>query len=300
MDGAAPEVVTTPASAGPMTSHSKSPEIREITVIGQDVPTPEVKTEEVKKDTPTAGSEEPKDLEGGEENRDGKGRFQKRGTGVQERIDELTRSRREAEREVEYWKIRANGGQAQPAQQQTKDSRPQRESFQSDDDYQEALVDYRVEQRLAKRDQETKAVQQQSEKANSWVQRLEAARTEISDFNDVMETADAPVAAHVADLIMEHDHGPKVMYNLAQNPEMIEKLNNMPPGKAAFEIERLASQFNKPAPASSSKPAVEVSKAPKPAAQSVGAGRSTQKDPGDMDMDEYKAYRKSQGASWAH
>lgn len=275
-----------PAAEGP----------KEIFVMGQQ-PSGEAKPAETTqavevKDTKVAGSEESKE---GSAERDDKGRF--KGNGVQERFDEMTRARRAAEREAEYWKIRAQGApQAEPAQQPNQ--RPTREQFQDDEQYLDALADFKVDQKLAKRDADRQAVEAQTTKATSWVEKLKAARAEIADFDAVVDNNETPVASHVAELIMEHDHGAKVMHHMAANPDVVEKLNNLSPAKAAFEIAKLAAKFDVPI-TTSSKPAPEVSKAPPPAARTVNAGRSTEQDLGEMSMDDYIAHRTRQGASWA-
>lgn len=292
-------VVETPATAAPA-----DPGPQEFKVIGQDPIEPEAKAAETPAPAPAkaAGSEE----QNGDKNRDDKGRFK----GVQDRIDELTRSRREAEREAEYWKTRAQANDKQvPAKAAAAPiEKPVRTDFESDDAFLEALADHKVEAKLAEREARQQQEQQQrsrveaaSKVASSWEERKAAARAEIPDYDSVMEGADHPVRNHVAELIMEHDHGPKLMHHLAQHPEEIDKLNEMTPAKAAFELGKLAIKFEKAAPAadSSSKPVARETKAPPPAARNVGSGSATETALGDLPMEDYIARRRSQGASWA-
>lgn len=249
---------------------------------------------EVKKEV-VAGSEE---VVEDRAQRDEKGRFK---PGVQDRIDELTRARREAEREAEYWKIRAQGtapaAKAEAAAEVKQP--PARANFQSDEDYVDALADFKVDQKLAQREQKQAEVQAQVSKADSWQSKLASARTEITDFDTVMNSATEPVAAHVAELIMEHDHGAKLAHHFAQNPAELEKINEMTPAKVAFELGRLATKFEKQSAASSEPAAAAVSKAPAPAGRTVGAGRSTTPALGDLSMEDYIKTRKAQGAGWA-
>jgi hypothetical protein len=248
------------------------------------------------------GSEEPAP----DGNRDDKGRFK---GGVQDRIDELTRARREAEREAEYWRVRATGeapGAAKPATpaQPQQPVAPTRDKFATDAEYIDALADFKVDQKLAQRDQQAKVQTEATAKAQSWDQKLAAARTEIPDFDNVMDNSTAQVAGHVAELIMEHDDGAKVAHFFASNPDALEAVNAMSPAKAAFEIGKVAAKFaaaDAAKAAGSSEPAVEVkvSKAPPPAGRQVGASAATAPSLEDLSMDEYVARRKSQGASWA-
>lgn len=265
-----------------------------ITVIGQDAPAPEVKADEPKKaEAEATGSEEP--LKEG--NRDEKGRFK---PAVQDRIDELTRARREAEREAEYWKIRANGDKP-GATKVDPNAVPVRSAFTDDEKFLDALADHKVNQKLAERDQQSKQQQESTAKVDTWNQKLAAARSEITDFDTVVNTNETPVAAHVAELIMENDQGAKMLHHFAMNPDELAKLNDMTPAKAAFFIGKLESKFESaPEVSGSSKPVVEkVSKAPPPASRNVGAGRATETPLADLPMEDYIARRKQQGASWA-
>lgn len=287
MSAEAQAAVDTPAPAdeGP----------REIFVVGQEVPKADEKVDEpAKAAAPAAkavGSEEVVEEETG-----------KSKTNFQTRIDEVTRARRAAEREAEYWKARAQAGDtaSAPAAKKADTEAPVRTDFETDEAFLDALADHKVEQKLAKRDQERQTVTAQETKAQAWQSKLEQARADIEGFDALMESADTPVAAHVAELIMEHDHGPKVMHHYAQNPAELEKLNAMSPAKVAFEIGKLSAKFEA-ASATSSEPAAKatVSKAPPPAARSVGSGRSTETALGDLPMDDYIAKRKQQGARWS-
>lgn len=269
---------------------------REIVLVGQEQPAEAVQPKpEVQKPQDAGLEEGDGDGEGTPAARDENGRFKKQGTGVQDRIDELTRARREAEREAEYWRVRAQGT-SQP-QQPSVPQKPVRENFADEEQYIEALADYKVNEKLAERDAQNQQKAANQTKAESWNAKLAAARAEITDFDTVMANGDTPVAGHVAELIMEHDHGAKLAYHLAARPEIVEKLNQMTPAKAAFEIGKITATFDTP----SSKPASAkvVSNAPPPAARNVGAGKTNVPDPSDMSMEEYKEYRKKQGAWWA-
>jgi hypothetical protein len=229
--------------------------------------------------------------------RDEKGRYR----GVQHRIDELTRSRREAEREAEYWKARAGGtSQAQnPAQPSAGSQPPDPTAFKTQEEYIEALTDYKVEEKLAKKDAEHTHVKQVTDRAQLWQGKLEAARADTPDFDQVMNNADIAVANHVADLLLESDAGAKIAYHLAQNPDKLDKINGMTPAKVAIELGKLEASLSKPDVVSAEvKPDVKTSKAPPPA-RAIGQGRSTTPTLGEMPMEDYVKARKAQGASWA-
>jgi hypothetical protein len=224
-------------------------------------------------------------------------RAPRKGKGVQDRIDELTRSRREAEREAAYWRARVTGSDsAQPPAQSAAKPEPVAADFATNEDYVKALTDYKVDQRLAERDEIAAQVKEVTSRVESWQSQLAAARSEIADFNSVMDAAEIGVAPHVAELLMEHGAGAKLAYHFAQNPDVLEQINGMNLKQAAFQIGEIASKLSssKAAPVAD-KP---VSKAPPPPTP-VGQGRTTTPTLGDMDMDSYIASRKKQGANWA-
>lgn len=227
--------------------------------------------------------------------------------GIQDRIGELTKARRDAEREAAYWKSRAQG--VATANAPAPLVAPKAEDFKTPEEYQEALIDYKVEQKILKQNEkqaqdrvEQLQAQEADTVAKTWSERLAKARTEIPDYESVMENAEIPVAMHVADLLFNHEHGPVLAHHFALNPDKLEKLNSMNITKAAIEIARISSEVIKPAavvpPAPSVSSSKKISDAPPPA-QPVGAGRSTTVKTEDLPMDEYIAQRRKEGAAWA-
>lgn len=253
--------------------------------------TSEVKTEDHAQDNaPDADSnvEVPRD----------DGRRQK--SGFQDRVDELTKARREAEREAAYWKARAmvpEVGQA-PAQKDPNQP-PSPENFSTQEEYIEALTDYKLDQKLHQRERQQKQAEEINQKASSWDSRLSDARRDIPDYDEVVNSADIPVANHVVELLMEHDQGAKIVHHLAKNTDLVDKLNGLSSAKAAFEIAQIAQQFVK-SETTDTAPVKErnLSKAPPPA-KTIGQGRSTTPNLSDMSMEDYVKQRRTQGASWA-
>lgn len=239
---------------------------------------------------PAAQEQEAKD----ERERDERGRFKPT---LQQRIDELTRARHEAEREATYWKQRAEPPAKEPAQE----AKPTPDKFTDYADYVEALTEWKADQKvneaLAKRDQQQAEKAQQSvqeTKAKTFVERQATVRQSIPDYDEVMTAAaDIRVAQHVHEVLLDSDRGPELAYHLAKNPDEAARISALSPLAAARELGRLEASLEKPATAS--KP---VSKAPAPIKPIVTGATSTQ-DPSRMSMDEYRSWRKSQGASWA-
>lgn len=229
--------------------------------------------------------------EGAQADRDEKGRFK----GVQPRIDELTRARREAEREASYWKQVATQGQAQSSAEAAP-QKPTPDKFDDYGDYIEALTDWKTEQVLNKRMEQDSSRKVVETRNQTFAERQNAARTVMADYDAVVGGSDTPISNHVGEVIMESEQGPELAYHFAKNPETLIRLNGMSPTQAAREIGRLEASFTKSAPVTQTP---KVSNTPAPAGTLSTQGRSTAPALATASMDQYMAQRKAQGARWA-
>jgi hypothetical protein len=223
--------------------------------------------------------------------RDEKGRFK----GVQPRIDELTRARREAEREAAYWKQVA-AGQAQPSAQAAP-QKPTPDQFDDYGAYVEALTDWKADQAVAKRMEQDSTRKVAETRTQTFAERQAAARAVMPDYDEVVGSSDTPIANHVGEAIMESDRGPDLAYHFAKNPDALMRLNGMSPTQAAREIGKLEATL--PAPKAPATPSKKLSNTPAPAGTLNTQGRATKPALANASMEEYMAQRKSQGARWA-
>lgn len=236
------------------------------------------------------------ETEGNEQPRDEQGKFKPK---VQQRIDEITRARHEAEREAAYWRQRATGGANEQAQSSANEPppKPTVEQFQDYADYVEALTDWKAGQKVnealsardAEKAKEAEGRVKQS-KAQIWEERQAATRAATPDYDEVVGLSEIQVAAHVAEALIDSDVGPALAYQLAKNPELAERINALPPLAAAREIGRLEASLSKPAVAA---PENKVSKAPPPISP-VGARSTPVSDPEKMSTDEWLKWRQGQ------
>lgn len=230
--------------------------------------------------------------EGQQNDRDEKGRFK----GVQPRIDELTRARREAEREASYWRGIAQQGQAQQSAPAAP-TKPTPDKYDDYGDYVEALTDWKTEQAVAKRMEQDSTRKVADARSQTFAERQVATRAVLPDYDAVVGSSETPIANHVGEALMESDRGPELAYHFAKNPEVLQNLNGMTPMQAAREIGKLEATLpTKTAPVVPSK---KLSTTPAPASTTVTQGRATQPALASASMDEYMAQRKSQGARWA-
>lgn len=233
--------------------------------------------------------------------RDEKGRFK---PGVQQRIDEITRARHEAEREAAYWRERATAGNQDKAQPSANEPppKPTPDKFADYAEYVEALTDWKTDQKvreaLSARDTEQAKQAEgrvQQTKQQAFAERVQQARTSITDYDEVVGLSDLPIAPHVGEVLLDSDLGPQLAYHLAKNPDLANRLNQMSPTAAAREIGRIEAGLEKPATPA----AKTTSKAPPPI-NPIGSGRTNAAaNPAQMDMEQYKAHRAKQGARWA-
>jgi hypothetical protein len=231
--------------------------------------------------------EEGEKAEEGDENGlpDDKGRGKKHG--VQARIDELTRGKRDAERRAEYYERLATANTAQdPAEGAAK---PTVDQFEDYADFVEAIAGWSVAQSTKTLARDAAQGAAQNERKAHYAERLAETRATIADFDAVMEAAqDITVAPHVADAVLDSERGPEIFYHMAQHPEFAERLNGLSPTRAAMEIGRIEAQLTAPA-------GRRQSQAPAPITP-LATGSTTKVNLNTADMATYIEERKRQGA----
>jgi hypothetical protein len=195
---------------------------------------------------------------------------------LEKRFSQITKeresAREEARRERELREsleaqVRELQNKVQPTAEPKFEAEPKPEQFTDMYEYQQALIDFKVDQRLGEEKQKEAKARAEAERQkviNTWAKRVEAAKSEIPDFEDMVGSADVAVSNEVRDAIFESEVGPRVLYHLAENPELAEKLNGMTMTAALRMIGKLESQFEKKPEEPLQKTAVNKSKAPAP------------------------------------
>lgn len=193
---------------------------------------------------------------------------------LERRFSEITKQRetaraeaqREREaREVLEAKVRDLEAKVAPKAEPAADQEPLPEQFTDMYEYAKALTDYRVDQRMNEEKQkevQARAAAERDKVINVWADRVKAAKSEIPDFDDMVGSADVTVSNEVRDAIFESEVGPRILYHLAENPEIATKLQSMTLTSALRHIGKLEAQFEKTEP--QIKPVVGKSKAPSP------------------------------------
>ena len=206
---------------------------------------------------------------------------------LEKRFSELTKARKEAEdkaakaqAEKEALEERLRQFETVSAQPKNVDpigEEPRAEQFTDSIEYAKALAMWSAEKALYERDlqeAERKAVEEQAKIAKSWSEKLEKAKPNLPDFDDLVASSSVQVPNEIRDAILESDVGPQILYELASNTEYAQKVAGMPLIKALREIGKLEARFEtqETAPEPAKKPVAVQSKAPAPISPIKGTG----------------------------
>lgn len=221
----------------------------------------------------------------------------KRKPGAEARISELTRLRREAEREAAYWRDQASRQPQATPETETPEAPkrlPKLADFNYDEDaYQAAMAAHlRTEAAQAAREEFRKEQAQRTEKqrAESWAKRQAEFAAKTPDYED--KAFYAPISKDVAQIVMDLENGPAVAYYLGEHPDEARTISAMSERQAAIAIGRIEAKLETPAPAPPPKPS--VSKAPPPPPKIEAVEPAVTKDPSEMTDAEFAKWRKRQ------
>lgn len=235
-----------------------------------------------------------------------------KGPGENERIAELTGSWRETQRDRDYWREQAlNKGKPEPAAAADKATSTTGESVDDDEDI-KTLADFKYDEKAygrylrglgradAKREadavrsefknertaaEKLEAVQTFQERAEGWAKANKLEKVELMFASPA--DGGPSVSDHMAEAILDSEHGPEVLNYLTRNPAESRRIHKLTPVQQAREIGRLEAKFAA-APAAPS-----VSGAPPPHETVKGASdtAAAAKDPAKMTDSEWWAHK---------
>ena len=193
---------------------------------------------------------------------------------LEKRFSKVTKRAQEAEARAEQLEARLREVEAKAspqtiAQTANVNDKPQANQFNDAFEYAEALAEWSAEKALRDRDvaeQQRKVEEERNKVYKSWTEKVDKAKKEMPDFNDVVSTSSVLISDAIKDAILESDVGPQIIYQLASDDEYAESITNMPATKALKEIYRLEAKFEAELleqPKKEAKP-VSQSKAPAP------------------------------------
>lgn len=203
-------------------------------------------------------------------------------TFTQAELDELiekrlARERRKYERERHQREVEdaERRGRESALAKPTDNGPPQRENFDSLEEYLEARADWKVEQKLSEREakaaeseRQREAKAREAELDRTWAERARKAQERYSDFADVVtHNEDLTISPAMAAAIKVTENGVDLAYHLGKNPKEAARIAELDPVSQVYELGQLAARLQ-------TKP---VSKAPPPV-EPVRAGRSASND----------------------
>ncbi len=179
---------------------------------------------------------------------------------------------------------------------------PTPDQFRDPIEYGKALKDWAIEN--TRREESAKIEAERVTAA--WKAKQEAVVKEIPDYKEKIESSPVKVSDQMRDAILESDIGPKILYHLADNPDVAEALGQMTVGKMLRELGKLEATLGstekpatKSAEAAPKTPLAEISAAPAPitplkGANSPVANLSGSDDvPNGMSYEQWKARRQA-------
>ena len=214
---------------------------------------------------------------------------------AKDRIDELTRLRREAERDAEYWKakaLQAPQTKEAPAEQPAANTKPDPEKYEAgefDPRYIEDLADWKAEQVVERRLAKLSEENQRRESDRDWQSRVSRASETMPDFEEkVILGAQREAWActpEMATALRASDKGPEIAYHLASDPAEASRIARLSPALQLMELGKLEAKLTQPKQRT-------VTNAPEPAPQARGSGGKFQVNP---DTNDFAAFDKAYG-----
>jgi hypothetical protein len=219
---------------------------------------------------------------------------EKKQSRLDRRFKELTSKVKTAESQVASW--------AETLRELTGEAPPVRTEFATQEDYQDAVSDYREKIRGPKtmlEQSQREHVKAETELTNTlieaWDAKIEAVKAEHPDYEEVVSAAKVPMLPMTQKAILRSPLGANIAYYLATNQDEALDLYELSPEEQILEIGRLESKVQtgrKVVPATR----VQQKEPNPPPGSSVKAEQaSRKKDPANMSLDEFAAWRKAGG-----
>mgnify|MGYP001383994529 CR=1 FL=1 len=194
-----------------------------------------------------------------------------------ERMSELTEAKKAAEAAREAEKARADKAEAElrakatppPAPEELQ--APHRAAFATEDEYQDARVDYRVKlarENDRKEEAASRAKAEGERVVSTYAERLRATKADVKDYDARIEPMkDLLIPPYIRDSILESEVGPMLPLYFADHPAEARRIIGLPTTAALRELGKIEAMFetaHKSEAKAEAKPVAQVSKAPPP------------------------------------
>jgi hypothetical protein len=238
---------------------------------------PQAKTEP---DSGTDDSQEAGDNDDEEDKSEGAPAGKRKGGSRQRYIDKLTRENEELKRLIAGREpvTPPHDKPSEPAQPVAA-GKPKLENFKTLEEYQEALTDWKLDEReRTRKEADARTAQEEAARTEQerWTAKEKAARKAHDDYDDLIDTVVIPAGPGVLaarQAMLEDEHGAELLYHLAKHPKELERIAALPPASAVLAIGKLSAKFDTPATETNGKP--RITGAPKPPPPSGRPSKAT-------------------------
>ncbi len=230
---------------------------------------------------------------------------------VQKRIGKLTKQWRTAERERDFEMAKRLELEEElrkvKAALPVKD-RPQKVDFEDEDEYIEALTEWKIDNKLKASQEETEKELKIKEEKDSVLdtyngldEAVENGKDKYDDFDEIVFDEDLILSSTVTHITLDTENPEDILYYLASNPEESKRISELDPVRSAMEIGKLEIRLlaeeemraKTEVETKNLEPRKKQSKAPAPITP-IRTDGVVDKDPNDMSPKEYRAWRESQ------
>ncbi len=169
------------------------------------------------------------------------------------RMSELTERRKAAEAEAAKERAAREKAEKEAAELKARltppaedpGDAPQRSSFETEEAYQDARVDYRVKKELAEKDKKAAEAREKDAREardRAYGERLAAVKAEVGadEFNKRIEAQkDLKIPVYIAEAMLESEIGPRLTLHFADHPAEMERLSKLTPPQALREFGKI-------------------------------------------------------------
>ncbi len=183
----------------------------------------------------------------------------------------------------------------------TGEAPPTRGDYTSVEEYNDAVSDYREKIRgpktllnQAEKDHGKAEAEYNQALVESWEDKVKEIVKTVPDYSEIVKAANIPMKAGTLKAVMRSPVGPLIALHLANNQEEAYALAELPMEEQILEIGRLETKVQ---PGRKVAPEVKPKIPPNtpPGSKVVGEKAPSKKDPANMNLDEYSAWRKAGG-----
>lgn len=231
---------------------------------------------------------------------------------IQEHLERRERARQEAEREeARLAALKGDGkpapppGPPQPAERPKRPRMDQFETLESYEDaidkYEEALAEWKVDQRLMheraeyERSQQSQTIMRTNQEIRAnWEKRLKETTARHPDFKETVEKGSIPLNPIMDGYLMESEIGPELVYHFAKNPADAERIAVLGPYATARELAFLERQISESLKTSGPR---KLTGAPPPVTELPGRNAAPEDEvAAAVKAGDFRAYQRAQNA----